>query len=182
MPRGQENQLSLFDVDLVSPPVRSPVTRRAPIRKAPIKNASKRGSLILNVDAGSRGNPGPSACAFVAEGVEDAEGVAVSACIGRFLGRMTNNEAEYQGLLDALGWLCDQKRTGADIRMDSKLVVMQVTGRWKVKEPRLMTLATEARRLLSESASKLSYVPREKNRAADAEVNRVLDLEKFGGR
>lgn len=125
--------------------------------------------ILVHVDAGARGNPGPSACAFVAA-TERGELVR-----GRFLGRRTNNEAEYEGLLEALRWLGEEGRTGARIHMDSQLVVMQVNGAWKVRESRLQSLAAEARALLASTRSTLVHVRREKNVAADREVNRILD-------
>lgn len=125
--------------------------------------------LVVHIDAGSRGNPGPAACAFV---VTTSEGDRVH---GKFLGRQTNNEAEYEGLLMALRWLHAEGVHGARLHMDSQLVVMQVNGAWKVREPRLVTLAAEARTLLATTRSTLHHVRREKNRAADREVNRVLD-------
>lgn len=126
-------------------------------------------TLSIRVDAGSRGNPGPSAYAFVVEnGIEP--GVH-----GDFLGHATNNEAEYRGLIAALEWLSLRKEKSAAVYMDSLLVVNQVNGKWKIKEPRLMKLAIEARMLMNDTAAILSAVPREENAAADAEVNRILD-------
>jgi ribonuclease HI len=144
--------------------------------------------ITVHVDAGSRGNPGPSACAFVARRPRGAAGTVGNAAAadvrgeetvrGKFLGVTTNNEAEYHGLVEALKWLHDEKIAGARVLMDSLLVVNQVLGRWKVKEPRLRPFVDEARELMEKTAARLEAVPREENMSADAEVNRILDREK----
>lgn len=154
-----------------------PVTRASHAVYAPHAPAwppavSGEPSITVHVDAGSRGNPGPSACAFIARRVNGEQTVK-----GRFIGVSTNNEAEYHGLIQALRWLAVEKISGARILMDSLLVVNQVLGRWKVKEPRLRPFVDEARELVEKTASRLEAVPREENMTADAEVNRILDRE-----
>ena len=127
--------------------------------------------LIIHVDGGARGNPGPSACAFVA-----FEGAVKVHSDGTFLGQATNNEAEYQGLLLALKWLANSERS-ALVKMDSRLVVEQVAGRWKAKAANLRPFISEARELVRRTGSRVVAVPREENHSADAEVNRILDEE-----
>lgn len=124
---------------------------------------------VVNVDAGSRGNPGPSAYAFVIE-PDDVH--------GDFVGPMTNNEAEYRGLVEALKYLDANSIHGARIVMDSKLVVSQVNGIWKIKEPRLAVYAKEAVALKKKVGASLVAVPRLENTVADDEVNRILDLNR----
>jgi ribonuclease HI len=136
-------------------------------------SSSEEPPITVHVDAGSRGNPGPSACAFIAR----RPGGGPEVVLGKFLGVTTNNEAEYHGLVEALTWLHGENIQGARVLMDSALVVNQVLGRWKVKEPRLRPYVDEARELMEKTAARLEAVPREENMTADAEVNRILDRE-----
>ena len=132
-------------------------------------------------DGGSRGNPGPSACAYV---VYSDSGNMQEMCgkpalpiakRGRYLGTMTNNEAEYHGVIEAL---CHPDVTsGSRINFfsDSQLMVNQLNGLWKVKEPRLRELITQIRELARGRELTFTYVPREQNKVADALVNETLD-------
>lgn len=135
-------------------------------------------TLIVHTDGGSRGNPGPAAVGVVVL-FEDKtlreEGV--------YLGNQTNNEAEYQAVLHALKLLPEvlEDVTASQIewRLDSMLVVQQLSKNWKIKEPRLAKFATEIWKQLSALPLKsvFTYVPRAQNAAADAVVNQVLDAE-----
>lgn len=126
-------------------------------------------------DGGSRGNPGESACAFVV--TSGAEEVFSE---GKYLGVRTNNEAEYAGLLESLRWLVQQDLT--DIQKiewftDSQLMMSQVNRLWKIKEPRIQQLVAQVWSLQKDLGKEfsVSYVPREKNSAADLLVNQTLD-------
>lgn len=134
-------------------------------------------ALDVYVDGGSRGNPGKAAIGgqFLVSGevVHD---------FSQYLGVATNNEAEYQGLLTVTKLLPEVLAqhpavTQVVIHMDSKLVVEQVSGRWKIKEDRLRQFAQQISVQLSSITVpvKLVHVPREANAAADKLVNACLD-------
>jgi len=135
-------------------------------------SASAASSLILFADGGSRGNPGPAGAGAV---LYDAEGREVAA-LCRYLGRATNNMAEYTAL--NLG-LAEAQRLGAQeltIKMDSELVVRQLQGTYKVKAPGLRPLYAEAcRRLQGFRRVSIMHVPREANRRADELANQAMD-------
>lgn len=129
----------------------------------------------INTDGGSRGNPGKSACAFVV--VDESANLVFQQ--GLFLGIKTNNEAEYLGVLSSLKWLKTASFLPSQLvyRLDSKLVVEQLSGRWKIKDARMKILCQECLALLKELALPVEFihVPREDNVLADALVNQVLD-------
>jgi ribonuclease H / adenosylcobalamin/alpha-ribazole phosphatase len=128
--------------------------------------------LIVEADGGSRGNPGPAAYGAV---VRDAQTSEVLAAEGLPIGRATNNVAEYRGLIAALEMAREVDPTAAlEVRMDSKLVIEQMAGRWKVKHADMKPLALEAARLRPATVT-WTWVPRELNKVADALVNRALD-------
>lgn len=134
--------------------------------------AGRSKALILQVDGGSRGNPGPAAIGVV---IKDKSG-KVLAQIGEVIGEFTNNVAEYRALIRGL----EEARTlGADsveIRSDSELLVSQVQGKFKVKSPDLGPLHLESTRLLRQFPHwTAKRVSRGENGAADALVNRALD-------
>ncbi|MDP9017565.1 MAG: ribonuclease HI family protein [Candidatus Eremiobacteraeota bacterium] len=126
----------------------------------------------LFADGGSRGNPGPAASGAV---LLDADG-SVLAEVGTFLGVATNNVAEWNGLLDGL---IRARQLGIErlaIRLDSELVVKQLTGEYRVKHPDLQPFHQKAKKLMREFSSiDLKHVFRKDNKLADALVNRVLD-------
>src|SRR5262245_57140612 len=124
------------------------------------------------VDGGSRGNPGIAAWAVVVLGPGDE----VIEGHGGFLGRATNNVAEYHGLIEALKLASERNASVVEIRADSELIVRQVQGRYKVRHPDLTPLHADAiRRIASIPSFRILHVPREKNREADRLVNLVLD-------
>ncbi|MDG4765050.1 bifunctional RNase H/acid phosphatase [Solwaraspora sp. WMMD406] len=129
--------------------------------------------VIVEADGGARGNPGPAGYgAVVLDGVTGA----VLAERGEALGIATNNVAEYQGLIAGLRAAADLGATAVDVRMDSKLVVEQMTGRWQIKNPGLRPLAAQAARLVREfDTVSFGWIPREKNKRADALANQAMD-------
>jgi ribonuclease H / adenosylcobalamin/alpha-ribazole phosphatase len=128
--------------------------------------------LIIEADGGARGNPGPAAYGAV---VRDGQTSKVLAAEGLPIGRATNNVAEYRGLIAGLEMARELDPTAAlDVRMDSKLVIEQMAGRWKIKHADMKVLALEAARLRPVEVT-WTWVPRELNKAADALVNRALD-------
>ena len=134
-------------------------------------------SVIIEADGGSRGNPGPAAYGAV---LKDAVTGAVIAEDGTTIGVATNNVAEYSGLIAGLR-LAEEFTPDADIevRMDSKLVVEQMSGRWKIKHPDMRPLAMEANRL-APFGTTYTWVPRERNKYADRLANEALDGKRSG--
>ena len=128
--------------------------------------------LTARIDGGSRGNPGPAAFAVV---IENAEGRVIDELSG-FLGRATNNVAEYRGLLAALDYAIGNHYRRLRVFSDSELLVRQIQGEYKVKNPGLKPLHERARQLISSfEAFSIRHVYREENRAADRLANRTLD-------
>jgi ribonuclease HI len=128
--------------------------------------------LIVEADGGSRGNPGPAAYGAV---VRDAITSKVLAAEGLAIGRATNNVAEYRGLIAGLEMARELDPTATlEVRMDSKLVIEQMAGRWKVKHADMKPLALQATRLRPATVI-WTWVPREANKVADTLVNRALD-------
>lgn len=142
-----------------------------PETDATTSSASMR-RLIVEADGGSRGNPGPAAYGAL---VRDAETGEVLNSEGLTLGINTNNVAEYSGLIAGLEMArAIDADAAVDVRMDSRLVIEQQAGRWKVKHPAMRPLAAKARALHPSQVS-WTWVPRERNKAADALVNAALD-------
>src|SRR5512133_1084022 len=128
--------------------------------------------LIVEADGGARGNPGPAAYGAV---VRDAETSTVLAAEGLPIGYAKNNVAEYRGLIAGLEMARELDPTAAlEVRMDSKMVIEKMAGRWKVRHPDLKPLALAAARLRPADVT-WTWVPRELNTAADTLVNRALD-------
>jgi probable phosphoglycerate mutase len=130
--------------------------------------------LIVAADGGSRGNPGPAGFGAV---VLDAGTGEVLAELSESIGRATNNVAEYRGLIAGLRAAAQLvPGAGAEVRMDSRLVVEQMSGRWKIKHPDLVPLAEQAR-----AAAGLlgpvtyTWVPRARNSRADRLANEAMD-------
>lgn len=107
--------------------------------------------------------------------IEDENGMRLQG-LHRFLGKATNNEAEYEALIEGLKAVSEWKPDRLEIFLDSKLVVEQVNGRWKVKEARLQSLLTKAKELLAGfSEVEIKHVERERNKGADALANMAMD-------
>lgn len=127
---------------------------------------------VLYADGACRGNPGPagSGAALV-----DEDGKVVAETM-RHLGHGTNNIAEYNALIIGLE---EARRRGVDeieVRMDSKLVVEQMNGKWKVRDPKLRPLAIRAGELLAQFRRwHIRHIPREQNAIADQLANRAID-------
>jgi ribonuclease H / adenosylcobalamin/alpha-ribazole phosphatase len=129
--------------------------------------------LIVEADGGSRGNPGPAAYGAI---VRDAHSGAVLAELGASLGVATNNVAEYQGAIAGLLHAASiDPEACVEVRLDSKLVVEQMSGRWQIKHPDMKDMARQARNILPPGQVSYSWVPRAENAAADALVNEALD-------
>jgi len=136
--------------------------------------------LIVEADGGSRGNPGVAASGSVV--IDKATG-EVLAEVGRYLGHATNNVAEYTGLVEGVKKaLAIDPDAELEIYMDSKLVIEQMSGRWKIKHPDMAELAAEARLLLTGTPVSFTWVPRLQNSRADRAANRSMDLRADFGR
>lgn len=134
-------------------------------------------SVVVEADGGSRGNPGPAAYGAV---LKDAETGAVIAEDAATLGVASNNVAEYSGLIAGLRLAADLAPDASiEVRMDSKLVVEQMSGRWKIKHPAMRPLALEANRL-APAGTTYTWVPREHNKHADRLANEALDGKRSG--
>ncbi len=128
--------------------------------------------VTINTDGASRGNPGPAA---IGATIKDEQGKLLSA-ISERIGRTTNNQAEYRALIAALREAGRLGANGIDIRLDSELLVRQLTGRYRVKHPALKPLYEETRRLLAGLAGfAITHIPREENAEADRLANAALD-------
>ncbi len=129
--------------------------------------------LITFTDGGSRGNPGPSALGVV---IKDAKGKTIES-FGTYLGKKTNNYAEYMALVSALTRAHVLKATTVSCFLDSELIVKQMRGQYRVKNPDMLKLFSACSKLVSQFESvSFTHIPREKNKEADAEVNKSLDI------
>lgn len=136
--------------------------------------------LTIYTDGASRGNPGRAAA-----GIHIVDGTSKTvANLSFVLGIATNNEAEYQAVLHSEHWLLAHQELFAEdihisFRMDSLLVVSQLSGQWQIKEPKLQQLAEEVRKSLRQlpGTHTFAYIPREENKDADKLANNALDNE-----
>lgn len=140
--------------------------------------------FVVEADGGSRGNPGPAGYGAVVIDPATGETLAEAA---EYIGVATNNVAEYKGLIAGLraakALVPDAPADGGPrvhVRMDSKLVVEQMSGRWKIKHPDMKPLAAEAARILPASDVTYEWIPREKNKHADRLANEAMDAGKRG--
>ncbi|HET8615464.1 MAG TPA: bifunctional RNase H/acid phosphatase [Actinomycetales bacterium] len=129
--------------------------------------------FVVETDGGSRGNPGPAAFGAL---VRDAETGQVLAEQAEFLGVVSNNVAEYSGLVAGLRMARTLDPTcTVEVRMDSKLVVEQMSGRWKIKHEDMRRLALEARDVVDPARVTYTWVPRALNKDADRLANEAMD-------
>ncbi|MFD9074561.1 bifunctional RNase H/acid phosphatase [Streptomyces lasiicapitis] len=134
--------------------------------------------FIVEADGGSRGNPGPAGYGAVVIDAESGETLAEAA---EYIGVATNNVAEYKGLVAGLKAAhALDPAAQVHVRMDSKLVVEQMSGRWKIKHPDMKPLAAEAARVLPAAQVTYEWIPREKNKHADRLANEAMDAGKRG--
>jgi ribonuclease HI len=127
---------------------------------------------VLFADGGARGNPGPAALGAVL--LDDSGSVLHE--IGEFIGHATNNVAEWKALVAGMAAAVELGVEDLAVRMDSELVVRQLTGVYRVKHPDLIPLHERARGLLRRFKSvDIRHIPRAQNKAADALVNAALD-------
>lgn len=130
------------------------------------------GYLVTYIDGGARGNPGPAGYGVV---IEDELGRPVAE-LSEFLGRQTNNYAEYSGLLAALNYTLRHGFKALKVISDSELMVKQVNGQYKVSSPTLKELHDRAVKLIDQlDYFEITHVLREKNRQADRLANLAMD-------
>lgn len=139
--------------------------------------------ILINTDGGSRGNPGPAAIGAV---FYDADGKVIHR-LKKFIGRGTNNDAEYSAIIEAIKVLtksqwfqnCDLLDHEIVCRLDSQLVVEQLNGNYKIKQPHILDYVEEVRALIKNFGLIISFthIPREENKEADKLVNEALDNE-----
>lgn len=143
---------------------------------------------IIHTDGGARGNPGPAAIGVVIEKAKDLQAgspMQTVAEFGKKIGETTNNTAEYAAVIEALKYCIAHakefslgKADEVEFYLDSTLVVNQLNGLYKVKQPHLRELLTRVRFLEGEAGVEVRYfaVPREQNRRADFFVNQAFDV------
>ncbi len=134
--------------------------------------------LVVEADGGSRGNPGPAAYGAL---VREAATGEVLIELADHLGVATNNVAEYTGLLEGLRAAMEiDPDADIEARLDSKLVVEQMSGRWAIKNETLRRIALQARDVAPRERVTFTWVPRERNKAADALANESMDAVERG--
>ncbi|MEV5901858.1 reverse transcriptase-like protein, partial [Streptomyces sp. NPDC052127] len=134
--------------------------------------------FIVEADGGSRGNPGPAGYGSVVIDAATGETLVERA---EYIGVATNNVAEYRGLVAGLRAARELDPSATvRVRMDSKLVVEQMSGRWKIKHPDMKPLAAEAARILPPEQVTYEWMPRERNKHADRLANEAMDAGKRG--
>ena len=128
--------------------------------------------LSIYVDGASRGNPGPAAVGIF---IEDGAGV-IEAKISHYIGKATNNQAEYEALITGLREAVKLGAEHINIKTDSKLLAEQIRGNYKVRSPNLIPLFRQAKQLLANFESfNIADIPRRQNATADALANQALD-------
>ncbi|MGW0836113.1 bifunctional RNase H/acid phosphatase [Streptomyces prunicolor] len=134
--------------------------------------------FIVEADGGSRGNPGPAGYGSVVIDATTGETLAEAA---EYIGVATNNVAEYRGLLAGLRTAhALDPSASVHVRMDSKLVVEQMSGRWKIKHPDMKPLAAEAATVFPPDQVTYEWIPRAQNKHADRLANEAMDAGKRG--
>jgi ribonuclease HI len=131
--------------------------------------------LKIFTDGGARGNPGPAATGFVIKDSQDK----ILFQAGKAIGQATNNQAEYQALIQALNWVKENQPQVAqiDFFLDSRLVVNQMSGKFKIKSPKMRQLWQKAKTLALSLKATINYhlIPREMNTQADSLLNQALE-------
>ncbi|MDQ1011122.1 broad specificity phosphatase PhoE/ribonuclease HI [Streptomyces sp. V4I23] len=134
--------------------------------------------LVVEADGGSRGNPGPAGYGAVV--LDPATGLTLAEA-AEYIGVATNNVAEYKGLVAGLKAARElDPEAVVRVRMDSKLVVEQMSGRWKIKHPDMRPLAAEAASVFPSSQVTYEWIPRERNKHADRLANEAMDAGRKG--
>ena len=144
-------------------------------------------AFLIRTDGAARGNPGPASAGAVLIRLDRPDArdprARPDASVSEFLGIRTNNVAEYVGVVRALALARDLGAARVEMLLDSKLIVEQLHGRWRVKDAKLKPLWAEALRALRAFPAgwAAAHVPREQNSAADALANAAIDRVAAGG-
>ena len=143
-------------------------------------------SLIIRTDGAARGNPGPASAGAVLIDASRPDArdprASADASISEFLGVQTNNVAEYTGVVRALELARELGARDVSLMLDSKLIVEQLSGRWRIKDAKLIPLWEAARAILRTfDRWSIVHVPRAQNSAADALANEAIDRVRAGG-
>lgn len=135
--------------------------------------------LIVETDGASRGNPGLAGAGII---IKDERGHRIES-IHEFLGVATNNQAEYRALIEGLRAVARHHPDNVTVRMDSELVVKQMTGQYRVRHPEILPLYSQAMELVSSlPAVSFVHIPRERNPGADKLANMAIDSRMIKGR
>ncbi len=133
-------------------------------------------NIRIYTDGGARGNPGPAASAAVLKRLQDGEEGEVIATASKYLGKNTNNQAEYTAIVIGLEKARQLGATRVEMFLDSELATKQLNGQYKVKDQEIAKRFLEVKNLIqSFDRVTFTHVRREKNKEADAIVNQVLD-------
>ena len=128
--------------------------------------------LVIYADGAARGNPGPAGIGVV---IEDERGRVLKE-VSQFVGRKTNNQAEYMALIQGLEAAAEYQADAVQVRLDSELLVHQLRGEYKVKSPLLKPLRNKVQQLLAGyKVVGIEHIERQYNRAADRLANRAID-------
>ena len=132
------------------------------------------GDWVLYSDGASRGNPGRASIGAALYRIDDGRMIPAGE-VSEAIGHATNNVAEYKALIEGLKLAQQREPDRLTVRADSQLLIRQLEGRYRVRNPALQPLFLEAKRLLATMPHRLEHVPREENVAADALANAALD-------
>ena len=133
--------------------------------------------LVIYADGAARGNPGPAGIGVV---IEDERGRVLKE-LSQFVGRKTNNQAEYMALIEGLQVAAEYQADAIQVRLDSELLVRQLKGEYKVKSPLLKPLRNKVQKLLAGyKVVGIEHIERQYNRAADRLANRAIDAASSG--
>jgi ribonuclease HI len=148
--------------------------------------AGQGSGYLIRTDGAARGNPGPASLGAALYDLSRADArdprATPDASISEYLGTQTNNVAEYQGVVRALELAAELGATEVHLLLDSKLIVEQLAGRWRVKDAKLIPLWTAARGTLGTFERwTAAHVPRAQNSVADALANEAIDRAHAGG-
>ncbi len=155
--------------------------------KPAVRGSSTEPGFLIRTDGAARGNPGPASCGavLIALGRPDARDprAVPDATISDYLGIQTNNVAEYTGTLRAVRLAAELGARRVELLLDSKLIVEQIQGRWRVKDAKLKLLWAEVLRTLRglPGGWTAAHVPRAQNSLADALANEAIDRVMAGG-
>lgn len=167
-----------------------PAAERGPASEAsgsPQPGAASRTGFVVRTDGAARGNPGPASAGAVLISLERADArdalAAPDASISEYLGVQTNNVAEYTAVVRAVGLALELGARRLELLLDSKLIVEQLAGRWRVKDAKLRPLWADALRQLRmlPDGWVAAHVPRAQNSLADALCNEAIDRVMAGG-